>query len=94
MFTLDLQWQPRGNGKSYREGTQSVPHEIALALLKDKLPRYESDDAAIDVISLLYVQCVIWVGSTVSPSMALCGMCSHGIMFFAQKVSKEQRPSL
>ena len=64
---------------------ESVPEAIARALTKQKLPRYESKDAAVEVISLLYGQCVIWVGSTVCPAMALCGCASNGAMFFCSK---------
>jgi hypothetical protein len=41
--------------------------------------------AAIECISNMYRQCVIWVGATVSPAMALAGMVNNFLLFFVSK---------
>lgn len=66
---------------------EPVPSNIAMVLTREKLPEYEPHEAAIEVISNLYRQCVIWVGATVSPAMALAGMVNNLLLFFFSKWS-------
>eukprot|EP01048_Picozoa_sp_COSAG05_P021429 COSAG05_NODE_3942_length_1762_cov_2.848467_1_plen_551_part_01 len=64
---------------------EKVPPNIASVLTKERLPEYTSEDAAVEVISMLYRQCVIWVGATVSPAMALYGTGFNLTIFFTSK---------
>ena len=64
---------------------EPVPQNIAVVLTKMKLPEYDAEEAAIECISNMYRQCVIWVGATVSPAMALAGMANNFLLFFVSK---------
>ena len=50
---------------------QAVPPKLARLLTKERLPQYDAKEAALDVISMMYRQAIIWVGATVSPTMAV-----------------------
>ena len=65
---------------------EKVPKNIATVLTKERLPEYTSEDAAVEVISMLYRQCVIWVGATTSPAMALYGMVFNLIIFLKHNI--------
>lgn len=64
---------------------EPMPRNIAIVLTKQKLPEYDAKEAAIECISNMYRQCVIWVGATVSPAMALAGMANNFLLFFVSK---------
>ena len=66
---------------------EPVPQNIAVVLTKQNLPEYDAQEAAIECISNMYRQCVIWVGATVSPAMALAGMANNFLLFFVSKWS-------
>eukprot|EP01043_Picozoa_sp_COSAG02_P014191 COSAG02_NODE_581_length_20056_cov_9.304906_2_plen_408_part_00 len=64
---------------------EPMPRNIAIVLTRQNLPEYDAKEAAIECISNMYRQCVIWVGATVSPAMALAGMVNNFLLFFVSK---------
>jgi hypothetical protein len=64
---------------------EPMPKNIAVVLTRQNLPEYDAKEAAIECISNMYRQCVIWVGATVSPAMALAGMVNNFLLFFVSK---------
>eukprot|EP01052_Picozoa_sp_SAG31_P013200 SAG31_NODE_789_length_12087_cov_5.727227_7_plen_896_part_00 len=64
---------------------QSVPTKLARLLTKERLPQYDAKEAALEVISMMYRQAIIWVGATVSPTMAILGTVANYLLFYLTK---------